>query len=74
MEYIGILIFIMGTVFGSIITNIIYLRERTYGTLRIDHSNPNKDLYRFEIDDIEKLSAKENLVLKIDNSANLSQQ
>lgn len=74
MEYIGLLIFIMGTVFGSIITNIIYLRERTYGTLRIDHSNPNKDIYRFEIDEIEKLSAKEKLVLKIDNSANLSQQ
>lgn len=74
MEYIGILIFIMGIVFGSIITNLIYLRERTYGTLRIDHSNPNKDLYRFEIDEIEKLSAKEKLVLKIDNSANLSQQ
>ena len=74
MEYIGLLIFIMGTVFGSIITNVIYLRERTYGTLKIDHSNPNKDLYRFEIDEIEKLSAKEKLVLKIDNSANLSQQ
>ncbi len=42
------------------------------GTLRIDHSNPEKDVYRFEIDDLDKLSTKKHIVLKVDNTADLS--
>ena len=44
------------------------------GTLKIDHSNPEKDLYRFEIDKIEDLSERRVLILKIDNNADLSQK
>lgn len=42
------------------------------GTLRIDHSNPEKDVYRFEIDDLDNLSTKKHIVLKVDNTADLS--
>ena len=64
-----------GLLAGSLLCNVasvVYIR-RTYGTLRIDHSNPEKDVYRFEIDDIDSLSRKKRIVLKVDDHAVLSQ-
>ena len=49
------------------------LMRKTEGVLRIDHSNPEKDLYRFEIADLNGLSTKKHIVLKVDNYATLSQ-
>lgn len=46
----------------------------TSGTLKIDSSNPEKDVYRFEIDDLDKLSKKSRIVLKVDRNADLSQE
>ena len=64
--------FILGTVFGFIVA-CIWFATRTVGKLKIDHSNPDKDLYRFEIDDLDKLSEKKIIVLEIDRNADLSQ-
>lgn len=64
-----------GLLAGSLIFNvacIVYLR-RTHGTLRIDHSNPEKDIYRFDIDDLDVLSKKKKIILNVDNNADLSQ-
>ena len=64
-----------GLLVGSLLCNLIsisYLRKYC-GILRIDHSNPEKDVYRFDIDDIDSLSNKKRIVLKIDNNADLSQ-
>ena len=72
MEYLLILI---GLLVGSIVSNIIFfIRYRTVGTLRIDHSDPEKDVYRIEIDDLDGLSNKKRVILKVDNNANLSQK
>lgn len=72
MEYLLILI---GLLVGSIVSNIIFfIRYRTVGTLRIDHSDPAKDVYRIEIDDLDGLSKKKHVVLKVDNNADLSQK
>lgn len=72
MEY---LFAIVGVLVGSIISNIIFsIRYHKAGTLRIDHSNPEKDVYRIEIDDLDGLSKKKHVVLKVDNNANLSQK
>ena len=72
MEY---LFAVVGVLVGSIISNIIfYIRYRKAGTLRIDHSNPEKDVYRIEIDDLDGLSKKKRVILKVDNNANLSQK
>ena len=72
MEY---LFAVVGVLVGSIISNIIFsIRYRKTGTLRIDHSNPEKDIYRIEIDDLDGLSKKKHVVLKVDNNANLSQK
>ena len=72
MEY---LFAVVGVLVGSIISNTIFsIRYRKAGTLRIDHSNPEKDVYRIEIDDLDGLSKKKHVILKVDNNANLSQK
>ena len=42
--------------------------------MRIDHSNPEKDLYKLEIDNLDNLPHKKYLILTIDNHADLSQE
>ena len=67
-------ILIDGLLVVSLLCNVIgttYLR-RTCGTLKIDRSNPAKDLYRFDIDNLDALSNKKRIVLKVDNKADLS--
>ena len=51
---------------------IIWRMRRTCGDLLIDRKG-EKDLYRFEIDELDSLSKKKYVRLKIDNNANLSQ-
>lgn len=50
----------------------IYCMRRTCGTLQIDHK-AEKEVYRFEIDDLDALSNKKIVRLKVDNNADLSQ-
>lgn len=64
----------VGVFIGSIVSNIIFYVISSSGTLRIDHTNPEKDVYRIEIDDLDKLSRKKRVVLKVDNYADLSQK
>lgn len=71
MEHIWIII---GVMLGSIITNIIFYALSASGTLRIDHSNPDKDVYRIEFGELDKLAKKKRVILKIDNNADLSQK
>lgn len=65
---------VIGVVVGVIVTLIFQLILPTSGTLRIDHSNPEKDIYRFEINDLDKLNKKKRVTLKIDHNADLSQK
>lgn len=65
--------FIIGVIMGAIGYAICQHIFVAHGTLRIDHSNPEKDVYRFEIDDLEKLNKKAYIELKIDHHADLSQ-
>jgi hypothetical protein len=64
----------LGAFVCAITANIIEHVQSARGVLRIDHSNPQKDLYLFEIDEIEKLNKKKCVILKIDHKANLSQK
>lgn len=66
--------FIIGIVVGAIIGNIVQNNRSASGTLKIDQSNPEKDIYRLVIDGkIEKLSKKKRVILKVDSDADLSQ-
>ena len=63
----------LGAFICAITANVVDRIQSATGTLRIDHSNPQKDLYLFEIDEIEKLDKKKRVNLKIDHNAKLSQ-
>jgi len=65
--------FTAGVLVGSIIYAIIQGVSMAHGTLRIDHSDPEKDVYRLEIGDLDKLNKKRYVELKIDHYADLSQ-
>ena len=71
MEYA---LFILGLVIGALVTTLIFTWRTAAGTLKIDHSNPEKDKYLFVIDgELDQLSKKKKVVLKVDNNADLSQ-
>ena len=62
--------FALGLVAGAIIGNI----KPSYGTLKIDRSNPEKDIFRFDVEgDIERLYTKKRVMFKVDSHADLSQ-
>lgn len=69
----GVVWCLIGWVIGA--STIIVYRYLTYatGTLRIDHTNPEKDTYRFEIDNLKSINKKKKILLLIDHNANLSQ-
>lgn len=70
-----ILFSILGVAIGSVVTNFIFYLRTANGTLKIDHSNPKKDAYLFEVNSsLDKLGSKKRLILKIDNHADLSQK
>ena len=55
-------------------SNVLYLRMHVSGTLKADRSDPDRDVYRLEIDDFESFDKSKYVVLRVDNNANLSQQ
>lgn len=71
MDY---LIIFAGCFISSIVTLIFMHLTSAHGTLRIDHSNPEKDVYRIELDNLDALSHKKRVILDVDNSAILSQE
>ena len=46
----------------------------TTGVLKIDSSNPEKDIYRFEVYNLDALSKKKYILMKVKRSSDLSQK
>lgn len=63
-----------GIILGIGIMLLYIVLKTSFGTLRIDHNNPEKDVYRFEIDDLDRIKSRKRVVLKVDNNADLSQK
>ena len=61
-----------GFLFGVLITTLVFISRSTSGTLKIDRTNPDKDVYRLDVDDLDHLAKKRRVVLKIDPHADLS--
>lgn len=68
------LMFLGGVFVGTIITLILRDCFKASGTLKIDNSNPEKDVYRIVIDNFDAFTKKKRILLKVDHNADLSQQ
>lgn len=66
--FVVLIAFILGFVLGW-----LYPRK-TIGTLKIDHSDPEKDRYQFEIRNLDILDKKTKIFLRVDHDADLSQK
>ena len=65
---------LIGLAVGIVITSWIMHVEGFVGTLRIDQTDPETDVYRIEIDDLDALARKTSIKLKVDHNAKLSQE
>lgn len=70
----NVILFAGGLLVGIIVAVCIHNLRTTAGTLRIDRSNPGKDIYRFDVDNLDKLSKRKRIILKVDNNATISQK
>ena len=48
--------FVMGLVLGGVSISFWHDVKKPYGVLRIDHSDPTKDIYRFELSDLKDVT------------------
>ena len=59
---------------GILADHLIGKLQKAYGVLKIDRYHSDKELYRFEIDNLDELAKKKFIVLRVDNDADLSQK
>lgn len=68
----------MNYLYLAVITLLVIInieqRIKHDGVLKIDISNQDKEVYRFEVNDIDKLKNKKRITLKVDTSFVASQE
>lgn len=64
---------ICGVVVGVVIS-IIWSRAHACGTIEVDCSDPDKDVYRLVVDDLKSLTKKRWIVFKVNRNAHFSRE
>lgn len=67
------MLYFLGGLILGIFVGLILRSAFTKGCVRIDRNSMEKDIYRFEIDDIDNLHTYKRIMLKVDSNADLSQ-
>lgn len=65
---------VTGIIVGMLLLAVIVGAMSAIGTLRIDMSSPEKDIYRLDVHDLDKIAKKKYIILQVDKNANLSQE
>lgn len=65
---------IIGVVTYSAILFIIGLTRNTWGTLHVDHSDPERDVYRINIDNLDCLNDRKRVILYVKHDNKPSQK
>lgn len=63
-----------GIIVGMLLLAVIVGVKSAIGTLRIDMTNPEKDIWRLDVHDLDKIAKKKYIILQVDKNANLSQE
>lgn len=76
LELMWGIIFTIGLVAGFAIGLVVTRNKTAHGTLKIDHSNPEKDFWSFEIDDkvLDDIDKKKRIELEIVHTSEVSQE
>ena len=70
----GLLMFMFGVAAGLSLTMIFKLTRSTTGKFLIDSSDPEKDVFRLDLDKLEDVYKKKVIELKIVRNADLSHE
>ena len=62
-----------GVVVGIVIS-IVWSRTHVCGTIEVDCSDPDKDVYRLVVDDLKSLTKKRWIVFKVNRNAHFSRE
>ena len=65
---------IVGAVIGTVVTLVFQHMLYANGTLLIDRTDPDRDVYRIDLDSLDNLPKKKRITLKVNPYADLSQK
>ena len=63
---IGVVSAVAGILFGSIIEKTLFVKNNRFGKLIINETDPEKDIYNLEVNDIVGVSSKKYIVLEVE--------
>lgn len=63
---IGVVSAVAGILFGSIIDKALFVKNNRFGKLIINETDPEKDIYNLEVNDIVGVSSKKYIVLEVE--------
>ena len=63
---IGVASAVGGILIGSIIEKALFIKNNRFGKLIINETDPEKDIYNLEVNDIAGVSSKKYIVLKVE--------
>ena len=63
---IGIASAVGGILIGSIIEKVLFIKSNRFGKLIINETDPEKDIYNLEVNDIAGVSSKKYIVLEVE--------
>lgn len=66
-------LYIIGVISGIVACMIAQKFRKTIGTLKIDMSDPEKDVYRLEIDNLDAIPNMKYIRLRVDTTSELAQ-
>jgi hypothetical protein len=57
----------LGVLIALLVHSIIFYWRTGFGTLTIDHTDPEKDIYRFAVEDLDDLNRKSKIEMRIEH-------
>lgn len=68
------LILALGLVIGAAVSTLFMHFRAGHGTLHVDHSDPKKDTYRFNLDRLDELDKKQIFIMRVKHDTNATQK